>query len=48
MSDLKNRSPAMDKYRVTLDGEERAMLERLVTVGKAASGNNLNVLPLSV
>jgi hypothetical protein len=37
MSDLKNRSPAMDKYRVTLDGEERAMLERLVTVGKGAA-----------
>ena len=37
MSDLKNRSPAMDKYRITLDGEERAMLERLVAVGKGAA-----------
>jgi hypothetical protein len=27
----------MDKYRITLDGEERAMLERLVAVGKGAA-----------
>jgi hypothetical protein len=27
----------MDKYRVTLDGEERAALEQLVNVGKGAA-----------
>ena len=27
----------MDKYRVTLDAEERATLERLVNVGKGAA-----------
>src|SRR5262249_61144209 len=37
MSGLKNRSPAVDKYRVTLDADERAMLERLVAVGKGAA-----------
>src|SRR5262249_5268196 len=37
MSGLKNRSPALDKYRVTLDADERAMLERLVAVGKGAA-----------
>src|SRR5258707_5536842 len=34
---LKNRSPAVDKYRVTLDADERATLERLVAVGKGAA-----------
>ena len=37
MYDLKNRSPAVDKYRVTLDADERATLERLVAVGKGAA-----------
>lgn len=37
MYGLKNRSPAVDKYRVTLDAEERATLERLVAVGKGAA-----------
>ena len=37
MSGLKNRSPALDKYRVTLDADERAMLERLVAVGQGAA-----------
>jgi hypothetical protein len=37
MSGLKNRSPAVDKYRVTLAADERAMLERLVAVGKGAA-----------
>jgi hypothetical protein len=37
MSGLKNRSPAVDKYRVTLDADERALLERLVAVGKGAA-----------
>lgn len=37
MYGLKNRSPAVDKYRVTLDADERAMLERLVAVGKGAA-----------
>jgi hypothetical protein len=27
----------MEKYRVTLDAEERAALERLISAGKAAS-----------
>jgi transposase len=34
---LKKRSSAVDKYRVTLDTDERAMLERLVAVGKGAA-----------
>src|SRR2546421_10065804 len=34
---LKNRSPAVDKYRVTLDADERATLERLVAVGQGAA-----------
>jgi hypothetical protein len=37
MYGLKNRSPAVDKYRVTLDTDERALLERLVAVGKGAA-----------
>src|SRR6059058_254728 len=37
MYGLKNRSPAVDKYRVTLDADERALLERLVAVGKGAA-----------
>jgi hypothetical protein len=37
MPGLKNRSPALDKYRVTLDADERAMLERLVAVGQGAA-----------
>ena len=37
MSGLKNGGPAVDKYRVTLDADERAMLERLVAVGKGAA-----------
>jgi hypothetical protein len=28
---------AMDKYRVTLDADERAALEQLVNVGKGAA-----------
>ena len=31
------RSPAMEKYRVTLTPEERAALEHLVSVGEAAA-----------
>src|SRR5207249_1207597 len=34
---LKTRSSAVDKYRVTLDADERATLERLVAVGKGAA-----------
>lgn len=37
MYGLKNRSSAVDKYRVTLDTDERATLERLVAVGKGAA-----------
>jgi hypothetical protein len=37
MYGLKNRSPAVDKYRVTLDADERATLERLVAAGKGAA-----------
>ena len=37
MYDLKNRSSAVDKYRVTLVADERATLERLVAVGKGAA-----------
>jgi transposase len=37
MYGLKNRSPAVDKYRVTLDADERTTLERLVAVGKGAA-----------
>jgi transposase len=37
MYDLKKRSSAVDKYRVTLDADERATLERLVAVGKGAA-----------
>jgi hypothetical protein len=37
MHGLKNRSPAVDKYRVTLDADERATLGRLVAVGKGAA-----------
>src|SRR5262249_20620659 len=37
MSGLKNRGPPLDKYRVTLDADERAMLERLVAVGQGAA-----------
>lgn len=37
MYDLKNGSSAMDKYRVTLDADERAALEWLVAVGKGAA-----------
>jgi hypothetical protein len=34
---LKGRSTVMDKYRVTLEPEERAALEQLVSKGKSAS-----------
>jgi transposase len=34
---LKKRSSAMDKYRVSLAEEERAALQQLVSVGKAAA-----------
>jgi hypothetical protein len=37
VSGLKIRSSAVDKYRVTLDADERAALERLVAVGKGAA-----------
>jgi hypothetical protein len=37
MSGLKNRSPATDQDRVTLEADERAMLERLVAVGQGAA-----------
>ena len=37
MSGLKKRSSAVNKYRVTLEGDERAQLERLVAVGKGAA-----------
>jgi len=37
MYDLKNRSLTVDKYRITLDADERAMLERLIAVGKGAA-----------
>jgi transposase len=37
MCGLKTRSSAVDKYRVTLDADERATLERLVAVGKGAA-----------
>ena len=37
MYGLKNRSSAVDKYRVTLEADERATLERLVAVGKGAA-----------
>src|SRR5579872_4897362 len=37
MYGLKTRSSAVDKYRVTLDADERATLERLVAVGKGAA-----------
>ena len=37
LSGLKNGGSAVDKYRVTLDADERAMLERLVAVGKGAA-----------
>jgi Homeodomain-like domain len=37
MYGLKNGSPAVDKYRVTLDADERAALERLVAAGKGAA-----------
>src|SRR5438105_1482969 len=37
MYGLKNRSPAVDKYRVALDADERTTLERLVAVGKGAA-----------
>ena len=37
MYDFKNRSSAVDKYRVTLDADERATLEQLVAVGKGAA-----------
>src|SRR3954451_15468102 len=33
----RGRSPAMDKYRVTLAAEEREALEQLVSRGKAAA-----------
>jgi hypothetical protein len=36
-SSFKKGSTAVEKYRVTLDADERAMLERLVTVGKGAA-----------
>ena len=35
--DLKQRSSAMDKYRVSLTGEERTALEQLVSGGKVAA-----------
>jgi transposase len=34
---LAGRSAMMDKYRVTLDAEERAALEQLISTGKSAS-----------
>src|SRR5271155_4459638 len=34
---LKKRSVAMEKYRVSLTAEERAALEQMVSVGKAAA-----------
>src|SRR5262249_38770095 len=37
MSGLKTRSPALDQDRVTWDGDERAMLARLVAVGPGAA-----------
>ena len=37
MYGLKNRSSAVDKYRVTLEADERATLERMVAVGKGAA-----------
>jgi hypothetical protein len=37
MYGFKKRSSAVDKYRVTLDADERATLERLVAVGKGAA-----------
>lgn len=37
MYGLKERSSAVDKYRITLAADERAMLERLVAVGKGAA-----------
>jgi transposase len=37
MYGLKKGYSAMDKYRVTLDADERATLERLVAVGKGAA-----------
>jgi transposase len=37
MYGLKKGSSAMDKYRVTLDADERAALERLISVGKGAA-----------
>lgn len=37
MLGFKNGSPAVEKYRVSLDADERAALERLVTVGKGAA-----------
>jgi Homeodomain-like domain len=37
MRGLKKGSSARDKYRVTLDADERAALERLVAVGKGAA-----------
>jgi len=37
MSGLKNRSPAPDQDRVSWDGDERALLARLVAVGPGAA-----------
>jgi len=37
MYDLKDRSSAVNKYRVTLDADERATLGQLVAVGKGAA-----------
>lgn len=37
MYGLKKGSSIMDKYRVTLDADERATLQRLVAVGKGAA-----------
>src|SRR5215510_8883896 len=37
MYGFKKGSSPMDKYRVTLDADERALLERLVAVGKGAA-----------
>src|SRR4051812_41041197 len=37
MPGLKTRSSAMDKYRVSLDADERATLQRLIAVGKGAA-----------
>jgi len=34
---LKERNPAMEKYRVTLTADERNTLEKLVSVGRAAA-----------